>query len=251
MNGFGLWAPSMFFFVSAAVFIFWFIKNNSIFIKKMFLKRSTKINWVRQIWPLHWRVGMTWVSTYFFTQTLVPILFYTQNTKLAGQMGLSLTLANMLGLLAQSWIAYRTPDMAKAAATKNWRLLDDIFKRNFVISTLVYIASGLLTVFLYLHFSSTVYIYRLLPLPSFAGLLLIVLLNHIIGCFIMQLRSYKKEPLAKFLFFATIVSLPLMIYYSSSHAEMGLVSTILGIQAIFILPITLILWKKYNFLWRL
>jgi O-antigen/teichoic acid export membrane protein len=251
INGFGLWAPSIFFFTSAAVFVFWFIKNNSIFINQIFLRRPTKVNWVKQIWPLHWRVGMTWVSTYFFTQTLVPILFYTQNTKIAGQMGLSLTVANMLGLLAQSWIAYQTPDMSKAVASKNWRLLDDIFKRNFFISTFVYIASGLLTVFLYLLFSSTVYIYRLLPLPSFVGLLLIVLLNHIIGCFIMQLRSYKQEPLAKFLFFATIVSLPLMIYCTSSYSEIGLVSATLSIQVIFILPTTLILWKKYNYLWRL
>lgn len=249
-NGFGLWSPSIFFFVSFAVFIFWFIKNNPIFIKKIFLNKPVKINWAKQIWPLHWRVGLTWISTFFFTQMFVPILFYTQNIRLTGQMGLSLTLANMLGLFAQSWIAYGAPDMAKAVASKNWNLLDSSFKRNFVISIFVYISSSLLTIFLYLFFSNSAYVHRLLPLSSFVGLLLIVFFNHIIGCFILHLRSYKKEPLAKILFLGTIIALPLMVRFASSHAELGLIGVALVMQAIFILPISFILWKKYNILWR-
>jgi hypothetical protein len=249
-NGFPLWSPSIFFFVSVAVFIFWFVKNNSIFIKKMFLNKPTKINWFKQIWPFHWRVGLTWVSTFFFSQTFVPILFYTQNIRLAGQMGLSLTLANMLGLLAQSWIAYGAPDMAKAVASKNWILFDSTFKSNFIISIIVYVSSALLTVSLYLIFSASAYVYRLLPLSGFVGVLLIVFFNHIIGCFIVHLRSFRKEPLAKILFLGTIIGLPLMINFATSHSELGLMAVALTIQAIFILPISFILWKKCNILWR-
>ena len=55
-----------------------YIKNNSIFIKRMFLNRPMKINWIKQIWPLHWRVGMTSVSSFFFTQTFEKPFFFTK-----------------------------------------------------------------------------------------------------------------------------------------------------------------------------
>jgi O-antigen/teichoic acid export membrane protein len=251
INGFALWGPATFFFVSVLVFIFWIFKYKFIFIKKILQSRSSKINWISQIWPIHWRVGISWISTYFFTQSFVPILFYAQNAELAGQMGLSLTLANMLALIAQSWIAYQVPDMAKAAASKNWNLLDQIFKDNLLISTGVYVIGALIALLLYFSYSSSPYIERLLSPIGMIGLLFIVLINHIIGCFITHLRSYKKEPLAWVLFLGTLIALPLMLIYSSRYAEIGMVAIVLFIQIIFIIPATLFLWKKYNLLWRL
>jgi len=251
INGHVLWAPATFFFMNVIIFIFWLFIYKPIYIKKIFLRPPTKRNFIKEAWPMHWRVGLSWVSTYLFTQTFVPILFLTQNAKLAGKMGLSLTLANMLALIAQSWMAYQIPDMAKAAASKKWNLLDKIFKDNLLISTIFYILSALLTLLLYFSFSSSQYIERFLSPIGIICLLFIVLLNHIIGCFTMHLRSYKQEPLAKVLFLGTLVALPLMIAYSSRYAELGMLVIVLCIQIIFILPLTFFLWKKNNVLWRL
>jgi hypothetical protein len=52
-------------------------------------------------------------------QIYTPILFHYQSANVAGQMGLSLAIANMLGLLAQSWIALRVPTMAMTVGHKD------------------------------------------------------------------------------------------------------------------------------------
>jgi len=134
MDG-GLWAASMAPFVGFFVGFIWLAARKPRFLLNSFGSENKLIRWTHEIWPLQWRVGLSWISGYLLTQIYTPILFNFQNAVVAGQMGLSLTIANMLGLLAQSWIAHRVPQMAKAASRRDWGLLDRVF---FKISKYLY-----------------------------------------------------------------------------------------------------------------
>jgi hypothetical protein len=70
------------------------------------------------MWSLQWQIGVSWLSGYFLMQINTRILFYYQGTNVAGQMGLSLNIAIMLGLLTQSWTTLSIPSMAMTAGYK-------------------------------------------------------------------------------------------------------------------------------------
>ena len=122
--GGGLWATSMIPLFGFCVAILWLVFRQSGLLQFAWRSNRFHIKWSHEIWPLQWRIGLSWLSGYFLTQIYTPILFYYHGAEVAGQMGLSLTIANMLGLLAQSWIAHRVPAMAMAAGRQDWKFFD-------------------------------------------------------------------------------------------------------------------------------
>ena len=203
-------------------------------------------------WEWGWRIGLSWLSGYLLTQIYTPILFYYQGAELAGQMGLSLTIANMLGLLALSWITRRVPLMAQAVGRKDWGLLDTVFAKDFIVSTLAFLAGALVLCGLHYFFlEKTHYANRVLAFWPFVGLLGIVFINNITGALAAQLRSFRKEPLVWVSLIGALVSVPTAFVATTYYSVEGLVVAILAIQLLFILPVSIYLWRKCNTQWRL
>lgn len=251
-SGGGLLAPAMIPAMGFIVALTWLICRQPALLDYAWRIRNTEIKWLSEIWPLQWRIGLSWLSGYLLTQIYTPILFYYQGAELAGQMGLSLTIANMLGLLAQSWIARRVPLMAQAAGRKDWKLLDAVFAQDFIVSMLAFIVGALLLCGLHIIFlEKTLYVNRVLSLWPFVGLMGIVFINNIIGALAAQLRSFRKEPLVWVSFIGALVSVPTVFWAGTYYSAEGLVIAILAIQLLFILPVSIYLWRKCNTQWRL
>ena len=249
--GYQLWALSMLPLISFLVVLIWLIYSKPVFLKTAFSKGVQDFHWKEEVWPLQWRVGLSWFAGYLLTQIYTPILFHFDGPKVAGQMGLSLTIANMLGLLAQSWIARRVPDMGKSVANKDWEKFDRMFKHDFKLSLLMYLLGGfLLCVLVILINDFSHYGERVLPILPFIGLLAVVLVNHITGALASHLRSYKKEPLVFISLISTLVTIPIALYGASEFSVNGVVAAILLVQLVFTLPVTIFYWFKFNREWR-
>lgn len=251
-SGGGLLASAMIPAMGFIVALIWLIYRQPALLDYAWRIRNTDIKWLSEIWPLQWRIGLSWLSGYLLTQIYIPILFYYQGAELAGQMGLSLTIANMLGLLAQSWIARRVPIMAQAAGRKDWKLLDAVFAKDFIVSMLAFIVGALLLCVLHIIFlEKTLYVNRVLSLWPFVGLMGIVFINNITGALAAQLRSFRKEPLVWVSLIGALVSVPTVLWSATYYSVEGLVIAILSIQLLFILPVSIYLWRKCNAQWRL
>ena len=252
ISGWGLWAPAMIPALGFVVVLIWLLFCHSNLIKNALRTTDSSIKWSHEIWPLQWRIGLSWLSGYLLTQIYTPILFYYQGAEVAGQMGLSLTIANMLGLLAQSWIARRVPIMAQAAGRKDWKLLDAVFAKDFIVSMLAFIGGALLLCGLHIIFlEKTLYVNRVLSLWPFVGLMGIVFINNITVALAAQLRSFRKEPLVWVSLIGALVSVPTVLWSATYYSVEGLVIAILSIQLLFILPVSIYLWRKCNTQWRL
>lgn len=252
ISGYQLWALSMLPALGFLVSLIWLMRSKQMLLKAIFSKSELDFQWRDEVWPLQWRVGLSWLAGYLLMQIYTPILFHLDSAKVAGQMGLSLTLANMIGLLAQSWIARKLPDMGKFVANKDWVKFDQIFMHNFKLSLWIYLLGGLLLCFLCMlvnEFSS--YGERILPILPFIGLLAVVLVNHINGSLASNLRSYKKEPLVFVSLIATLFTIPLALYGASKFSVNGVVVAILSVQLLFTLPVSIFYWLKFNREWRL
>lgn len=248
--GGGLWATSMIPLFGFCVVILWLVFRQSGLLQFAWRSSRFHIKWSHEIWPLQWRVGLGWLSAYFLMQIYTPILFYCQGATVAGQMGLSLTVVNMLGLLAQSWIAHRVPSMSQAVGRKDWVFFDRIFKRDFTVSVAAFILGALVLCGLHYYFSFTVYSQRTLPFLPFLGLLIVVLVNHINGALASQLRSYKKEPLVWVSLAGSALTVPVAFIAATNYSVGGVVLAILVVQLTITLPFSVHLWHKYNKKWR-
>ncbi len=208
------------------------------------------VNWRTEIWPLQWRLGISWFSGYLLTQIQVLVLFSAKDATAAGQMGLSLTIGNMIGLIAQAFIARHVPAMAKAAARRDWKLMDKLFHRDLALSCGFFILAAGGAILLVGILAGTSYANRVLPLIPFSALVLALFLAHVQGALATQLRSYRREPLVWITVAGATATLLLGMLAAHIWGVTGVVMAMLGVQLLFVLPSSALAFKHRNRIWR-
>ena len=59
-----------------------------------------------------WRIAVSWMCGYFIFQLFVPVLFAYRGPLEAGQMGISLSISNVLASVAISWVNTKAARLA-------------------------------------------------------------------------------------------------------------------------------------------
>jgi hypothetical protein len=252
LSGGDLWAVSMAPILGATISFIWFFKKRPWLFKIIFLKNLINhFNWSKEVWPLQWRIAISWISLFLMTQLSVPILFHYKNPVLAGQMGLSLTIAHMIGILSQSWITRRVPMMSQAVAKKEWHILDNLFKKDFLRSMCVFIFGAAVILMAQEVMAKSSYANRMLDFWPFLGLLVFSFFYYFNGALAIHMRSFKKEPFFLIFLlggFIILVGTVITAKYSSIDEVIWLM---LLTQMFLILPITIYIWRLRNKEYRL
>jgi hypothetical protein len=252
MNGGDLWAVSMPPILGAIISFIWFFKKRPWLFKIIFLKNLINhFNWSKEAWPLQWRIAISWISLFLMTQLSVPILFYYKNPVVAGQMGLSLTIAHMLGILSQSWITRRVPHMSQAAAKKEWHILDDLFKKDFIRSIFVFFLGAFLMIIGHRVISQTIYINRLLEFWPFLGLLIFSFFYYVNIALAIQLRSYRKEPLVWVSLLGGVLMLMATAIAAKNYSVNEVILVMTVTEIFLISPLSIYIWRNRNWQYRL
>jgi O-antigen/teichoic acid export membrane protein len=207
-------------------------------------------DWQKEVWPLQWRLGLSWLSGYLLTQIQTLILFSTTDAVAAGQMGLSLTIGNMLALIAQSVIARHVPAMAQAVAQRDWATLDRLFRRDFLVFCGLFVSGAACCVVFVTVFLPAYYASRVLPPALFIGLLFSLFLGQVQAALAAQLRSYRREPLV----WGSMLGAVLTVAFAWPAVQMmgvtGAVGVMLGVQVFLILPYSVFVFWRNNRVWR-
>jgi hypothetical protein len=155
-----------------------------------------RIQWHSEVWSFQWRIAVSWLCTYFISQTFTPVLFVFRGAVVAGQMGLSMSIVNQLGGVTLAWMTTKAAPFGNLVARGEIRQLDGLFFRtlwqSLALLTLVVIAlfAGLAAT---ARFFPALALRVLLP-PVFALLLLAALASHVIQSEALYLRAHKCEP---------------------------------------------------------
>jgi len=152
-------------------------------------------SWVRDIWPMQWRIALSWASGYFIFQLFTPVMFHFQGPRLAGQMGMTLAASNAILAVTLTWTNVRNVEMTKLIALKEWSALDTLFRRLMQETSLVaalLAGCGLVTIRLLHGFPRFSDRFLSLDLVGF------VFLNTIVAIWINNIatycRAHKVEP---------------------------------------------------------
>lgn len=156
-----------------------------------------KISWRREIFPLQWRISLSWISGYFIFYIYTPMIFNQWGAVEAGQYGIAITAFSALLTLSLSWISARLPEIGKRIAVGEISAAKVIFQKAQHKSLAT-------TALFTLGFVGTIFLFSWLELsiaqrfPSalvliFMGLNLLA--NAYISSLAMYMRAFKEEPL--------------------------------------------------------
>jgi hypothetical protein len=96
------------------------------------------------IWPLQWRMAISWVSGYLTVPLFAPILAHTAmwGPVEAGKMGVSISVAAKIGDVAMAWMSTKSAPFGRLVALKQFATLDRVFFRSLLQSMLLGIAGA-------------------------------------------------------------------------------------------------------------
>lgn len=201
--GFKLYALGFSVLVSCLVWLI-FMRRKDIFIiyKKMWtIKIDERVGYMSEIFPMQWRIALSWISGYFIFQLFNPVLFATEGAMVAGQMGMTLQVLNGIQAFSYSWVSTKIPLMSGLIELKQYDNLDRTFNlmlRQMVVVCLIlifcmYIFFGFLW-YTDIGFNEEPLLNRFLGLVPLSLLTLCMFLNVIVNAWATYLRCHKKEP---------------------------------------------------------
>jgi len=161
------------------------------------LKYEHRISWRNEIYPLQWRVALTWVSSFLVYQLFTPILFKYKGARVAGQMGMTLNVCMALFSLGISWMTTKAPILGVTVAKKNYAIMDRTFSLSlrgavlFVVPIGVVLATGLVVLNQWDRNMAD----RMLDPVAFILILLATIMQLIFAFQSIYLRAFKVEPL--------------------------------------------------------
>lgn len=182
---------------------------------------AQEINWRDEIWPMQWRIALSWVGGYFIFQVFTPILFYFHGPTIAGQMGMTMAIALAISSAGIVPVFVRAPLFAQLVSRRDYGELDRFFYQSSRLAAVlsgVAVVGGLLTV-LYIK-SLPHYGGRLLPYWQVVLIVITCSVSNITNAQCVYLRAHKMEPFVIALttvgIFIALAALLLGIRYSSA-----------------------------------
>jgi len=199
--GAGLWTAV----VNAAMsivclVIFILLKYRHFFIPMLSFVTTSVFNWRSHLWPMQWRIAISWISGYFISSFFTPLIFHYQGPIAAGQFGMTWNLIGALASLSGMWIVPKIPQFGMLIAKKEYSSLDKLFYKSSKMSIVIY-GIGALSLWLIIysvynidHPLAVKLTVRLIP-PLSAGILLLAMfIGNITAPWSYYLRAHNKEP---------------------------------------------------------
>ena len=245
----GLYGPASMTLASALYCIFKYKKS----FKKLLLdilhtsSKEHKVEWKKEIWPLQWRMAISWGSGYFIYQTFNPIIFYILGAEDAGKFGMAMTIANVIVSIAAAWIFPKVAMVSTyTAQQKNIDLKSLFYKMisSAVLMALIFSIGSLFCYLIALKLGLSI-VSRLPSIIVIIGILLGVILSQPVSVVALFVRAKKFDPYVKLSIISALMTIGCLYYFLPKIQLVGAALAYLMPTLIVGLPGSYILYKKY------
>ena len=251
LSGMGLFAAAALSTIQFVITLIWIRVKYWQFIHQIiaFDKGSQpQLSWKKEILPLQWKIGLSWISGYIIFQSINPMLFKYRGAIEAGQMGMSISLSNLATVIGMAWLTTKIPSYGSYINRNEINELKKVAKKNtimafsvaLVCSLFLLLALNLLIIYLPAYKS------RFLPAVSIAFLLAYSLINIIINSISSYARSFKQEPFM-YSSVASAVITGLIIFICAYYFNAGILCVGLFLISLFFnLPVAVFIFSKFQ-----
>ena len=214
------------------------------------LKSDHTVCWWGEVWPMQWKIAISWISGYFIFQLFTPVLFKYHGPIVAGQMGMSMGIwSAILGICSIS-ASVKAPTFGKLIAVCNWQELDKEFSKVLWQSTLISILICSMALAIIYTLQKYTYIgERLLPLKYMCYLFIALIMQVIINNLATYLRAHKKEPYLLLSLFGGLLQGTCVLVIGRLFSFQGVTLGFAGIQSFLLIP-ALFIWLRCRKIWH-
>jgi hypothetical protein len=155
-----------------------------------------QVSWRDEIWPFQWKIAVSWFCSYCTMQMFTPILFVFRSPQEAGRMGLSLSIAGYLPILALCWITPKAAPFGQLVKRGLLAELDAIFFKTLKQATalMLLLVAVCFVAVLGVQTVSPKMAQRMVAPSIFALLLCAAFSSFLVQSMAVYLRSFKREP---------------------------------------------------------
>jgi len=176
-------------------FLYLLIKYPSLIIKSL-SSSNNLFSWRQEVLPLQIKTGFTWLVSYLGLNLLVPFSFKIFGPVIAGQLGMSFKISEIVSIICLAWVNTRVPEMGQIIAKNNIKQFNKLFYstlRSVVIVGALFSVSifGLLSVID--NFGIDNFLNRILPINFIMLLIFGYYMFSISNYFSMTIRAFKDE----------------------------------------------------------
>lgn len=198
--GLGLYSISLSLLTSVLIGVFVVVKNKLYrHLRWIWLSDGiNKISYREEVFPLQWKMALSWISGYFIYQLFNPVLFYYSGPVVAGKMGMTLQVLNAIQAFSFSWMSTKIPLYSTLVAKREYNKLDKLF--NQTKKQMLFVCSTILILFVFV-----LALIEQIPIVFLSGkflngfplyvICLSIISNQLLSSYANYLRCYKKEPL--------------------------------------------------------
>jgi hypothetical protein len=206
-----------------------------------------KISWWNEVWPIQWKIAISWISGYFIFQLFNPVLFHYHGAVVAGRMGMTLSVSNALLTACSTWMNSLSPKFGKFIAIKDWQSLDIDFYRGLWQSIVVVILGALVgwqaIGFLQKNFQIG---QRFIPANEAAILFAAVCVQIIINALGIYVRAHKQEPFMPLAITVALIQAITTWFLGKNYSSLGVVSGLFIVNLFIALPCVYLIWSRYR-----
>jgi hypothetical protein len=235
----------------AALTSYWVIKKNiskNFSVKKSDLNNfESTISYRRDIYPLQWRIAVSWASAYFIFNFVTPVVFAKHGEVEAGKIGLALSVFASLSSIGTSWVSAKITDFAQLVERYERGKLNTIFVQ---VTTRAFCCTLFLgaVFFIVLHFSIIMGLKisdRLPETEIMVALSIVTLVNVIIYSLSAYIRAHGVEPMTLNSVISAI--LIIMSFHLIGHLSPKIIIySYCAVVVLVTLPWVLVLFRKYR-----
>jgi hypothetical protein len=200
LGGQTLYAPGLAALGPVVVPAVWLVRRYPGLLRQLWRAASAHVDahvsWRDELLPMQWRIAVSWLAGFLVFSLFNPLLFHYQGAAIAGQMGMSLTLANAPYAIATAWVAARAPRYGTLIRRGEYAALDRMARIGTMQAVIVWAAGsiGLLIVVAVCERFAPSLAHRVLGLGALAALAIANLVNVLMQAMASYLRAHKEEP---------------------------------------------------------
>jgi O-antigen/teichoic acid export membrane protein len=214
-NDFGLYsitAIPVFNVLSSA----YFLRNNKLIYHNSIYKLSS-FSWKKEIFPLQWRIGLSWIFGYVVQQLTPIIIFHRLNTEEAGKIGLITSLMNAICMFSLSILSANIPNFSMLLSVDKKEEMKNLFKKSLLIALLkmIIISHLFILMVLVLNKYEISIVERLPRIIEIYIIILTYIINIVIFAYAMFIRSFKEDPTVSMTVILGLISLVIIMMLSN------------------------------------
>jgi hypothetical protein len=194
----GLWSLPITYSMDLMCTTYFVLVRNRVFFRCFCVSQTgPTMRWSTEIWPFQWRLAVSGITTYFGAMLFNPVMFHYHGAVVAGQMGMTRRVVEMIRDIGSPWLLARIPKYGMLVGRQDYEELDSLWLKSSLVSLAAVVlgSCGCFLVIWLLNSFVVEYSQRFLALLPFGLFLLAACIFHVGACQTAYLRAHKQEPI--------------------------------------------------------